>query len=418
MKKLSSRVLSFPGSSLKVSSRSVHNSNYKIPTVPAPYFSENWAEDESQQKKYGKFLEKYGKAPLVSIGTGIIAQGLHEVARVNNHAFQLGGIDNGLDITSKPSVRGYLSHIIRSYDLEAGDCIPVFNGAAFLSANPNIAGSIDVNVGGAINLIVIAQQIKAELGIDMVIITPSSIARDHANSPYGIGKKLVEKLTVFQNLSPATDFRSVILPGIISGLNPSGGSTDTYDGLAKHVAHLVIYNEAKDAEERAKVAKTLRLDPENKDFTSFVRTGRKVAMAGIKDVSNALMEVFALKSLSDAIPICGGPPMSFSVDDADKALKEHLGNSFPSFKIIEKLGVQQRNLEAWGKTGIALHNVDAQYGISTAEEELSVSTVKAYEHYRRVAHQKLEHSVIKRTNIDLLGHVKNLQTPAPKSKSK
>jgi nucleoside-diphosphate-sugar epimerase len=358
---------------------------YRIPAIQAPYFTKNWGKEENEKKKYSKFVEKYGNSPLVSIGTGIIAQGLHEIARVHNHGFHIGGIDSGLDITSKASIRGFLTSIIKVHGLEAGDCIPVFNGAAFLSASPNISGSIDVNVGGAINLIVIAQQIKAETGVDLVIMTPSSIARDHANSPYGIGKKLVEKLTVFQNLSPKTDFRSVILPGLISGLNPTGGSTDTYDGLAKHVAHLIIYNEAKSSEERARISKILNLDLNYTDFISFVRTDRKVAMAGIKDVASSLMQVFAMKTLPDAIPICGGPRMSYSVDEANNALKEHLGSSYPSFKIVERLGVQQKNLEEWGPIGTELPNVDDKYGLSTIEEDLNTSTVRAYEHYRKIA---------------------------------
>lgn len=264
----------------------------------------------------------------------------------------------------------------------------IFNGAAYLSANPNIAGSIDVNVGGAINLIVIAQQIKAEHGIDLVILTPSSIARDQPDSPYGIGKRLVEKFTSFQNLSTSTDFRSVILPGLISGLSPSGGSTDTYDALANHVAHLVLFNEAASSD-KSRVAQNLGTG-DNQEFVSFVRTNRKVAMAGIKDVSRSIIEIFSLDSLPRAIPICGGPSMSYSVDDAALALKNFLCDKYPSFKVTEKLGVQQKNLEEWGPIGIELPNVDSKHGISTVEESLEESMVSAYLHYRQVAEQQLK----------------------------
>jgi nucleoside-diphosphate-sugar epimerase len=364
-----------------------YNSNrYVVPSISPPNFSNDWREDPREVFK--RFKERFQGVPLVSIGTGIIAQGLHEIARVNDYPFRIGGIDNGLDITSKQSVQGFLSYIIRSHKLKRGDRMAIFNGAAYLSANPNIAGSIDVNVGGAINLIVIAQQIKAEHGIDLVILTPSSIARDQPDSPYGIGKRLVEKFTSFQNLSTSTDFRSVILPGLISGLSPSGGSTDTYDALANHVAHLVLFNEAASSD-KSRVAQNLGTG-DNQEFVSFVRTNRKVAMAGIKDVSRSIIEIFSLDSLPRAIPICGGPSMSYSVDDAALALKNFLCDKYPSFKVTEKLGVQQKNLEEWGPIGIELPNVDSKHGISTVEESLEESMVSAYLHYRQVAEQQLK----------------------------
>jgi len=350
--------------------------------IVPPFFSDdkNWKADHAEV--YAKFQKRFGNAPLVAIGTGIIGQGLHEFTRIHNHGFNTGGIDNGLDITSKRSLRGFLAHVIRTNGLKAGDRLPVFNGAAFLSAHPNIAGSIDVNVGGAINLIIVAQEIMKDRGVDITILTPSSIARDQLSSPYGTGKRLVENLTSFQNLSTPTDFRSVILPGLISGLNPLGGSTDTPDALARHVAHLVVYEEA-DGDEKWHVLKALGMESE--DFVSAVRVDRKVSMGGIKDVVSSLMQVFALDSLPTAIPICGGPSMSYSVNDAEHALKNHLGTRYPQFKLIEDLGVQQKNLEEWGPIGIELPNVDREHGICSVAEELDVSVVSAYEHYRELA---------------------------------
>lgn len=355
---------------------------YNAPMIMPPFFAEdkNWKQDHAEV--YKKFQKRFGKAPLVTIGTGIIGQGLHEFTRVQNHGFCTGGIDNGLDITSKRSLRGFLGHVIRTYGLVSGDRLPVFNGAAFLSAHPNIAGSIDVNVGGAINLIIVAQEIKKASGIDITILTPSSIARDQLSSPYGTGKRLVENLTSFQNLSTPTDFRSVILPGLISGLNPLGGSTDTPDALAKHVAHLVVYNEAA-GEDKWRVLQALGMTSE--DFISLVNVDRKVSMAGLKDVISSLIQVFALDSLPDAIPICGGPSMSYSVSDAERALKAHLGTNYPSFNLIQQPGVQQKNLEEWGPIGIELENVDQKHGISTVNEDLDISVVSAYQHYRELA---------------------------------
>jgi hypothetical protein len=350
--------------------------------ITPPFFAEDKRWKEDMADVYVKFQKRFGRAPLVAIGTGIIGQGLHEFTRVHNHGFNTGGIDNGLDITSKRSLRGFLQHVIRTNGLKSGDRLPVFNGAAFLSAHPNIAGSIDVNVGGAINLIIVAQEIKKDKGIDITILTPSSIARDQLSSPYGTGKRLVENLTSFQNLSTPTDFRSVILPGLISGLNPLGGSTDTPDALAKHVAHLVVYDEAP-GDEKWHVLKALGMDSE--EFISSVKADRKVSMGGIKDVVSSLIQVFALDSLPNAIPICGGPSMSYSVSDAEKALRAHLGASYPQFTLVEKLGVQQKNLEEWGPIGIELPNVDSEHGLCTVAEDLDVSVVSAYEHYRELA---------------------------------
>ena len=360
-------------------------SGYHPPVILAPFF------DESHQWKSdnvcAEFAARYGNAPLVAIGTGIIGQGLHEFTRVHNLGFHTGGVDHGLDVTSKRSIRGFLGNIIRLHGLKSGDSLPVFNGAAFLSANPNVAGSIDVNVGGALNLIIVSQEIMKSSGINVVILTPSSIARNQLTSPYGTGKRLVENLTSFQNLSTPTDFRSVILPGVISGLNPIGGSTDTYDGLAKHVAHLVIYANASEAD---KPHLKQVLDLESEDFISFVRVDRKVAMAGIKDVVSSIIQSFSLRSLPKPIPICGGVAMSYSVDDAERALKAHLGSAYPTFQLVEKLGIQQKNLEDWGETGTALLNVDDEYNISTTNENLDISVVNAYSHYKKVALDRIK----------------------------
>lgn len=365
-------------------------SGYTLPAIMPPHFDkkQNWRSDTTEV--YKNFVKKYGKnSPLVTIGTGIIAQGLHEFARSHNHPFVTGGVDNGLDVTSKRSIRGFIKNAINVHGLKEGDSMAVFNGAAFLSAHPNIAGSIDVNVGGAINLIIVAQEIMKDRGINLVILTPSSIARDQLSSPYGTGKRLVENLTSFQNLSTPTDFRSVILPGLISGLNPIGGSTDTPDELAKHVAHLVVLNEAnEDGKPRVRAALGMS---ETDEFYSRVKVDRKVSMAGIKDVISSMIQVYSLDKLPLAIPICGGEKMSYSVADAENALKKHLGNKYPSScKLIERLGIQQKNLEEWGPIGICLPNVDKEWNIRTAEEDLDISVVHAFEHYKKLARQKVE----------------------------
>ncbi|MEW9675645.1 L-threonine 3-dehydrogenase [Lentibacillus sp. L22] len=264
---------------------------------------------------------------------------------------------NGPFETADVTDAAKLYSIAKSYHVDT-----IMHLAALLSAkaetNPQKAW--DLNMGGLLNALEVARQLKLKL------FTPSSIGAFGPTTPknatpqdtiqrpismYGVNKVAGELLCDYYYHRFGVDTRGVRFPGLISHVTPPGGGTTDYA--------VEIYYEA----------------VKNKSYTSFIAKNTYMDMMYMPDALNAIIQLMEADpdklSHRNAFNITA---ISASPEDFAREIQKHI----PEFTLTYDVDpVRQKIAESWPNS-LDDSAAKAEWGF-TAEYDLAGMTADMLE---------------------------------------